>query len=1376
MPRQSSATALLILCALSVGSCERERSNPLDPEGEVVLNRPSAPSGLTAQAGVGFIALSWQPVTSSDLAGYAIYKASQSDGDYKFMTGSGDGTAPDSASTFTTGKTTYVDSVDGAVTLFYRVAAVDTSGFSSELSRFVGATSLADQLPPEAPLALSAIPDEVEPGRVVLSWSPPRHDEDGGELSGLSGYIVLRAESGSGSPVPIDTLVASQTGYTDVGLKSLTTYSYTVIAFDNKGNSSRSAAAVQVTTGGLAAPGRVAAVGGIGRVVVSWDAVEGGELQGYNVYRSDRSDGAYVLLSAEGSGFTTGRTSYEDNAVVAGQVYFYRLEAIGANGLVSERTVFVSAEVEVDEVPPAAPLNVSAVADEAEFGRVVVTWSVPQADSDRGELTGLSGYAVFRSEETTDSFVRVGETTVAQFEDSGLSESTTYFYTVVAIDDAGNESGRSLSVRVKTRGPDLTAPAAPVNVSVVADEAEFGRVVVTWSVPQIDSDGGELTGLSGYSVFRSEETTDSFARVGETTEAQFADTGLSESTLYFYSVAAIDDDGNESGRSRVVSVTTRGQDLTAPATPANVSVSTDETDATRVTVRWNASVRDSDGGALTGLSGYVVLRSEGGGGFAAIDTVGADVREYEDTGLEPLTSYRYTVTAFDEAGNSSSQATSVQATTGGLAVPGRVAAVGGIGRVVVSWDAVEGGELQGYNVYRSDRSDGAYVLLSAEGSGFTTGRTSYEDTAVVAGQVYFYRLEAVGASGLVSEQSIFVSAEVEADEVPPAAPVNVSVVADETEPTRVTVRWNASLRDSDGGALTGLSGYVLLRSDAGGGFAVIDTVAADVREYDDTGLEPLTSYQYTVTAFDEAGNSSSQAISVQVTTGGLAVPSGVVAVGGIGRVVVSWGAVSGAELQGYNVYRSDRSDGTYVLLTGGEGSGFTTGRTSYVDSAVVAGQVYFYRVEAVGASSAVSEQSIFVSAEVEVDEVSPAAPRDLLAFADDAAATITLSWSGTSLDSDGGELTGLSSYVVFRSRDTATTLVAVDTLDATLLQFVDSGLASSTTYIYALSALDADGNASPLSASVSATTAGIAIPSGVNAEGGIKRIDLSWNASADDGLQGYNVYRSTQSDQGYSRLAGVEGSSFTTGQTTYIDSGLTGGGVFFYQVTTVTNSGESARSAFTGATVSSDIRAPAAPTFLDGEPVTGDPAALSLEWKAPTTDVGGAELTGLANYLIYRGDSSTGPFTQIGSSTTTSFQDDELDATTTYFYEVEALDDEGNASPRSSTISLTTEGVDVPKNVRLSATTPSDSGEDPVVTISWDASVGAVLRYEVQRTQVEGSENDAQFTDVLPTGVATTRTDSGVTRGETYYYRVRMVDSQFRESVWTALAEVTVSN
>ena len=99
--------------------------------------------------------------------------------------------------------------------------------------------------------------------------------------------------------------------------------------------------------------------------------------------------------------------------------------------------------------------------------------------------------------------------------------------------------------------------------------------------------------------------------------------------------------------------------------------------------------------------------------------------------------------------------------------------------------------------------------------------------------------------------------------------------------------------------------------------------------------------------------------------------------------------------------------------------------------------------------------------------------------------------------------------------------------------------------------------------------------------------------------------------------------------------------------------------------------------------------------------------------------------------------------------------------------------------MRLSSTTPSDAAAKPVVTISWDASVvtkGAVLRYEVQRTQVEDSEDDADYTDVLPTSVALSRTDSGVTRGVTYYYRVRMVDSLVRASAWTTPLSVTVSN
>ena len=106
-------------------------------------------------------------------------------------------------------------------------------------------------------------------------------------------------------------------------------------------------------------------------------------------------------------------------------------------------------------------------------------------------------------------------------------------------------------------------------------------------------------------------------------------------------------------------------------------------------------------------------------------------------------------------------------------------------------------------------------------------------------------------------------------------------------------------------------------------------------------LEPLTAYFYTVLAYDDAGNESSRAGAVQVQTQGVSVPSGLVARGAIGRIELGWQA-SGAEgLLGYNVYRSARSDEGYEKLASLEGTSFTTGQTTYVDSNLTGGQLYF---------------------------------------------------------------------------------------------------------------------------------------------------------------------------------------------------------------------------------------------------------------------------------------------------------------------------------------------------------------------------------------------------------------------------------------------------
>jgi hypothetical protein len=85
-----------------------------------------------------------------------------------------------------------------------------------------------------------------------------------------------------------------------------------------------------------------------------------------------------------------------------------------------------------------------------------------------------------------------------------------------------------------------------------------------------------------------------------------------------------------------------------PSTPTNLSAKAISSSA--INVSWTAST-DS-----LGVAGYRVFR-----GGSQIGT--SSTNSYADSGLAPSTQYTYTVSAYDSAGNSSSQSASVSATT-----------------------------------------------------------------------------------------------------------------------------------------------------------------------------------------------------------------------------------------------------------------------------------------------------------------------------------------------------------------------------------------------------------------------------------------------------------------------------------------------------------------------------------------------------------------------------------------------------------------------------------------------------------------------------------------------------------------------------------------
>lgn len=72
-----------------------------------------------------------------------------------------------------------------------------------------------------------------------------------------------------------------------------------------------------------------------------------------------------------------------------------------------------------------------------------------------------------------------------------------------------------------------------------------------------------------------------------------------------------------------------------------------------------------------------------------------------------------------------------------------------------------------------------------------------------------------------------------------------------------------------------------------------------------------------------------------------------------------------------------------------------------------------------------------------------------------------------------------------------------------------------------------------------------------------------------------------------------------------------------------------------------------------------------MSWSASSDNVG------VTAYLVSRATSSAGPFTQIATTTVTSYSNTGLTSGTTYYYQVKAQDAAGNVSAASNTSSAT---------------------------------------------------------------------------------------------------------
>jgi len=168
---------------------------------------------------------------------------------------------------------------------------------------------------------------------------------------------------------------------------------------------------------------------------------------------------------------------------------------------------------------------------------------------------------------------------------------------------------------------------------------------------------------------------------------------------------------------------------------------------------------------------------------------------------------------------------------------------------------------------------------------------------------------------------------------------------------------------------------------------------------------------------------------------------------------------------------------------------------------------------------------------------------------------VSLSWNSS---------LGATSYNLKRSTSSGGPYATIAP-GITSTTYNNTGLINGTTYYYVVSALNSVGE-SGNSSQVIATPQAVVPPnppSNLNATVPSQRrkINLSWTQSSSSGITQNKVYRSTSGSGGpYSLRATLSAS------TSYSDTGLTSGVTYFYSVTAVNASGESAFSNYSGGT------------------------------------------------------------------------------------------------------------------------------------------------------------------------------------------------------------------
>jgi len=326
----------------------------------------------------------------------------------------------------------------------------------------------------------------------------------------------------------------------------------------------------------------------------------------------------------------------------------------------------------------------------------------------------------------------------------------------------------------------------------------------------------------------------------------------------------------------------------------------------------------------------------------------------------------------------------------------------------------------------------------------------------------------------------------------------------------------------------------------------------------------------------------------------------------------------------------------------------------YLDYEVEEGVKYFYKVIAFDEVPNESPSSAEISG-VPWDITPPAIPSQFKAEPLPEGNTVSLTWA-LQVEPD------IAGYRLYCIMNESGDFELVKEFDQTEHTYKHTGLIDDQIYFYKLQAFDQTPNYSLFTGIISTTPSDTEAPDPprglriMTVETG-SALSLSWRANDDEDINGYRVYRKSE-DSPFTMVMAVDKNT-----TEVIDTFLIDGIQYRYYITAIDEVPNESDESAEKDGMSKDSEAPAPPTELVAE-ISSDERSVTLTWTGSnTSDVEG--------YRIYRStDAKTFkklidiPFTQI------TYLDADVEYGKEYYYQVAALDEVPNISPRTKSVKI----------------------------------------------------------------------------------------------------------